>query len=81
MLALIFEAMAVVGSTYAAIRTGNDALLWRLTCLEIDVVFRRFYDDPRRRADRPKVQIGRQIPGSLAESSDIRRSRIPGEPS
>ncbi len=31
MLALIFVAMAVVGSAYAAIRTGNDALLWRLT--------------------------------------------------
>jgi hypothetical protein len=30
-LALIFGAIAVVGSTYAAIRTGNDALLWRLT--------------------------------------------------
>jgi hypothetical protein len=31
MLALIFGAMAVVGSVYAAIRTGNDAPLWRLT--------------------------------------------------
>lgn len=31
MLALIFGAMAVVGSTYAAIRIGNGALLWRLT--------------------------------------------------
>ncbi len=30
-LGLIFGAMAVVGSTYAAIGTGNDALLWRLT--------------------------------------------------
>jgi hypothetical protein len=31
MLAVIFGAMAVVGSVYAAIRTGNDTLLWRLT--------------------------------------------------
>jgi hypothetical protein len=30
-LALIWGAMAVVGSAYAAIRTGNDELLWRLT--------------------------------------------------
>jgi hypothetical protein len=30
-LALIWAAMAVVGSTYAAIRSGNDALFWRLT--------------------------------------------------
>ena len=30
-LALIWGAMAVVGSTYAAIRTGNDEFLWRLT--------------------------------------------------
>jgi len=31
MLVLIFGAMAVVGSTYAAIRTGDAAFLWRLT--------------------------------------------------
>lgn len=31
MLALIFGAMALVGSVYAAIQTGNDAFLWRLT--------------------------------------------------
>ena len=31
MLALIFGAMAVAGTLYAAIKTGNDALLWRLT--------------------------------------------------
>jgi hypothetical protein len=30
-LALIWGTMAVVGSRYAAIRSGNDALLWRLT--------------------------------------------------
>lgn len=30
-LALIWGAMAILGSTYAAIRSGNDALLWRLT--------------------------------------------------
>lgn len=30
-LALIFAAMAVVGSAYAALRSGSDALLWRLT--------------------------------------------------
>ena len=30
MLALIFAAMAVIGSTYAAIRSGEGALLWRL---------------------------------------------------
>lgn len=30
-LALIWGAMAVVGSAYGAIRTGNDAVLWRLT--------------------------------------------------
>jgi hypothetical protein len=30
-LALIWGAMAVVGSAYAAIWTGNDELLWRLT--------------------------------------------------
>jgi hypothetical protein len=30
-LALIFGAMAVVGSVYIVTRTGNDALLWRLT--------------------------------------------------
>jgi hypothetical protein len=30
-LALIYGAMAVVGSVYAVTRTGNDALLWRLT--------------------------------------------------
>lgn len=31
MLAVIFAAMAVVGSTYAAISSGDGALLWRLT--------------------------------------------------
>jgi hypothetical protein len=31
MLAMIFAAMAVIGSTYAAIRSGDGALLWRLT--------------------------------------------------
>jgi hypothetical protein len=31
MLALIFGGMALAGSIYAAIRTGNDTLLWRLT--------------------------------------------------
>jgi hypothetical protein len=30
-LGLIFGAMAVVGSVYVVTRTGNDALLWRLT--------------------------------------------------
>jgi hypothetical protein len=30
-LALIYGAMAVVGSVYAVTRSGNDALLWRLT--------------------------------------------------
>jgi hypothetical protein len=29
-LALVWAAMAVVGSTYAALRSGNDAWLWRL---------------------------------------------------
>lgn len=31
MLGVIFAAMAVVGSTYAALRSGDTALLWRLT--------------------------------------------------
>jgi hypothetical protein len=30
-LGFIFEAMAIVGSVYAITRTGNDALLWRLS--------------------------------------------------
>jgi hypothetical protein len=35
-LGLIYGAMAVVGFIYAVTKTGNDALLWRLTWIFAD---------------------------------------------